>query len=391
MGEARYRGAYGGRGSAKTRSFALMTAIRAYQFAELGISGVILCGREFMNSLEDSSMEEIKQAIRSVDWLNEYFDIGEKYIRTKNRRVNYIFTGLRHNIDSLKSKARILLAWIDEAENVSEKAWSKLTPTVREESSEIWVTWNPETKGSPTDKRFRQTWHEKIIELNYTDNPFFPDVLNQERLADKQRLDDATYRWIWEGAYLELSDAQVFKGKFVVDDFEPQDNWHGPYFGLDFGFAKDPTAGSKSWIFEDCLYIEYELSKVGLEIDDTAVALKSALPDVEHYTLIADNARPESISYLRRHGLPKVRACIKGKGSVEDGIAYLKAFRKIVIHSRCIATVQEFRLYSYKVDKLSDEILPTIVDAHNHVIDSLRYALERNMKRGVHSVFDVVE
>ncbi|HEJ4210279.1 TPA: phage terminase large subunit, partial [Pseudomonas aeruginosa] len=76
-GPARYRAAYGGRGSGKTRSFAKMAAIRAYMFAEAGISGQILCGREYMNSLEDSSMEEVKQAIRSEPWLNAYFEIGE--------------------------------------------------------------------------------------------------------------------------------------------------------------------------------------------------------------------------------------------------------------------------------------------------------------------------
>lgn len=86
-GAARYRGAWGGRGSGKTRSFALMTAVRAYMYAQAGVSGQILCGREYMNSLEDSSMEEIKQAIASVPWLEAYFEVGEKYIRTKNRRV----------------------------------------------------------------------------------------------------------------------------------------------------------------------------------------------------------------------------------------------------------------------------------------------------------------
>ncbi len=156
----RYRGAYGGRGSAKTRTFALMSAVRAYVCAEANQSGVILCGREYMNSLEDSSMEEVKQAIRSVPWLNAYFDIGEKYIRTKNRRVWYTFAGLRHNLDSIKSKARILLAWVDEAENVSEIAWQKLLPTVREEGSEVWVTWNLSSTAArpiPASARTRRT------------------------------------------------------------------------------------------------------------------------------------------------------------------------------------------------------------------------------------------
>lgn len=105
-GEARYRGAFGGRGSAKTRSFALMTAVRGYMWSMAGEEGIILCGREFMNSLEDSSLEEVKAAIRSEPWLAEHYEIGEKFIRTKDRRIAYTFAGLRHNLDSIKSKAR---------------------------------------------------------------------------------------------------------------------------------------------------------------------------------------------------------------------------------------------------------------------------------------------
>ncbi|WP_236266416.1 phage terminase large subunit, partial [Escherichia coli] len=129
-------------------SFAKMTAVKGYMFAEMGVSGTLLCGREFMNTLADSSMEEIKQAIREEPFLNNYYEMGENYIRTKNRRVTYSFCGLRHNLDSIKSKARILLSWVDEAETVSEMAWRKLLPTVREEIvlpngkivySEVWV------------------------------------------------------------------------------------------------------------------------------------------------------------------------------------------------------------------------------------------------------------
>lgn len=373
----RNRGAYGGRGSAKTQTFAKMTAVVAYKRAMQGDRGVILCGREFMNSLEDSSLEEIKQAIKSEPWLADFFEIGEKYVRTKCGRVSYIFAGLRHNLDSIKSKARILLAWIDEAESVSETAWRKLLPTVRESGSEIWVTWNPEKKGSATDLRFRQNQDESmaIVEMNYSDNPWFPDVLEQERLRDKSRLDDATYRWIWEGAYLEQSEAQIFRDKFQELEFKPNGDFSGPYFGLDFGFAKDPTAGIKCWIFNGDLYIEYEAGKVGLELDDTAQYLVDRLPDVQTHMIRADSARPESISYLKRNGLPRIDGVKKWQGNVEDGIAHIKSYGKVYIHPRCRQVLNEFHLYSYKVDRLSGDILPVVVDEHNHYIDALRYAL----------------
>lgn len=210
-GEYRYRGSYGGRGSAKTRTFALMTAVKGYQFAEAGMTGQILCAREFMNSLDESSFQEIKTAILQTPWLNEYYDCGEKYIRTKNGLVNYTFSGLRHSLDSIKSKSRILLAWVDEAEPVSDKAWMKLIPTVREEGSEIWVTWNPERKDSATHKRFRinQDDDMKIIEMNWQDNPWFPNALKRERERDKKNTPEV-YEHIWEGEFLEYITGAYF-------------------------------------------------------------------------------------------------------------------------------------------------------------------------------------
>jgi len=389
-GSARYRGARGGRGSAKTRSFALMTAVRAYMFAQAGVSGVILCGREYMNSLEDSSMEEVKQAIRSVPWLDAYFEIGEKYIRTRNRRVSYTFTGLRHNLDSIKSKARVLIAWIDEAENVSEIAYQKLLPTVRENDSEVWLTWNPELDGSPTDLRFVKNPppNSNLVELNYTDNPWFPDVLEQERRNDRERLDDQTYAWIWDGAYRENSEAQVLAGKYRVAEFDPAAGWGGPYFGLDWGFSQDPTAGVKLWVHGHRLWVEYEAGKIGLENDDIAAFMIARLPGIERHVTRADSARPETISHVKSKGrdgqranLPRLQGVEKWKGSVEDGIAHLRSYKEIVIHPRCVQTLREARLYSYKVDRLTGDVLTDIVDANNHYMDAMRYALQPMIKR----------
>lgn len=201
-GEADVRGAFGGRGSAKTRSFAKMTAVRAYMWSKAGREGIILCAREYMNSLDDSSLAEVKAAIASEPWLAAHFEVGEKFIRTKDGRVSYKFCGLHENIESVKSKARILLCWVDEAEPVAESAWQVLIPTLREEDSELWVTWNPKRKGSDTDKRFRNSSdpRTKVAELNWRDNPRFPDVLNRVRLKDKAERPDS-YEYIWEGAY----------------------------------------------------------------------------------------------------------------------------------------------------------------------------------------------
>lgn len=201
-GIADVRGAFGGRGSAKTRSFAKMSAIRAYMWDQAGRSGIILCGRQFMNSLADSSLEEVKAAIDSEPWLADHFEIGEKYIRTKSGRVSYSFAGLDRNIASVKSKARILLCWVDEAEQVVEESWAVLIPTLREEDSELWVTWNPERKGSATDTRFRNSKDPrfKVVEMNWRDNPKFPEKLERDRQRDLVERPDS-YDHIWEGSY----------------------------------------------------------------------------------------------------------------------------------------------------------------------------------------------
>ena len=172
-GNAMYRGAWGGRGSAKTRSFAKMSAVQGIRFAQANMPGVIVCGREFMNSLDDSSFAEVKAAIESEPWLAERYDCGEKYIRTRDKRISFAFIGLRHNLGSIRSKARIRLLWVDEAEDVSEEAWMVADPTVREEGSEIWATWNPRRKNSATHKRFRldPPADAKIVEMNWRDNP----------------------------------------------------------------------------------------------------------------------------------------------------------------------------------------------------------------------------
>ncbi|HGM5378081.1 TPA: PBSX family phage terminase large subunit [Serratia marcescens] len=386
--DKRYRCSHGGRGSAKTRTFAMMTAVKAYQAMMNGEAGVILCAREFMNSLEESSMQEVKQAILSVPRLAANFDIGEKYIRTIDKSVNYVFCGLRHNLDSIKSKARILLCWVDEAESVSEIAWQKLSPTVREEGSEIWVTWNPERDGSATDKRFRKEAGDDCItvEMNYTDNPWFPDVLEGERLNDERRLDPATYAWVWEGAYLENSDKQVLAGKYRIAEFSDS-LWKEAerlFFGADFGFAKDPNTLVRSFILHNRLYIEYEAYGQHTELDHMP-ELYDTIPGVRDWPIKADSARPETISYLKRQGF-NISAAEKWQGSVEDGIAHLRGFDEIIIHPRCKNVAREARLWSYKTDRITGEVLPKLADGNEHCWDGIRYSLDGHIKRKSQSV-----
>ncbi len=188
-----------------------MTAVRGYMWSKAKREGIILCGRQFMNSLDDSSLEEIKATIRSEPWLADHYEVGEKYVRTKDGRIDYKFTGLDRNIDSVKSKSRILLCWVDEAEPVTEEAWQKLIPTLREEDSELWVTWNRERKKSPTNLRFGNSPdpRTKIVEINWRDNPWFPSSLNRIRLKDKDERPDS-YDHIWEGDFVTVVEGAYY-------------------------------------------------------------------------------------------------------------------------------------------------------------------------------------
>lgn len=185
------------------------------------------------------------------------------------------------------------------------------------------------------------------------------------------------YLHIWEGYPRTISDAQVFKGRFSVESF-PDDLWQKAdrlFYGADFGFARDPSTLVRCFIYERRLYVDYEAYACGVEIDELP-QLYDSVPGARKWPIKADSARPETISYLRSRAGFQISPATKWQGSVEDGIAYLKGFDKIVIHPRCQHTADEFKLYSYKVDKVTNEVLPVIVDKHNHIIDAIRYSLD---------------
>lgn len=214
-GEADVRGAYGGRGSGKTRSFAKMAAVRGMIYGLGGTSGIILCARQFMNSLEDSSLEECKRAIEEEPCLAAYYEVGDKYIKSRDGRITFAFAGLDRNIGSIKSKGRILLCWVDEAEPVTDEAFTILIPTLREEgdgwNAELWVTWNPKRKTASVEKRFRSSADArvKIVECNWKDNPKFPAKLERDRQRDLAERPDQ-YEHIWEGAFASVVEGAYF-------------------------------------------------------------------------------------------------------------------------------------------------------------------------------------
>lgn len=391
-GSVTYRGAHGGRGSGKSMNFAKMAAIW----------GVIeplriLCVREIQASIKDSFHAELKAAIASEEWLTKAYDVGTDYLRSNINGTMFLFKGLFANLTTVKSTANIDLTIVEEAEDVSEEGWVALEATVlRKPKSELWVVWNPKIEGSPTDIRFRSVEAAndpdyKIVELNAADNPWFPKGLQKLRDKQEKLFDAAKFAWIWEGAYLKNDESKIFANRWKVGIRTVTPDWHGPYHGVDWGFSVDPTAAVRCWISPDEteLYIDREAGKVGLDLDETAKYLMEAIPDIQKHSVIADSARPEAISIVgnsktanglnRPHFLPRIEAAVKGPGSVEDGIEHLKTY-SLIVHPACAEMQNEFKRYSFKVDRLTGEVTTTIVDKYNHYIDALRYAVEKVMQ-----------
>lgn len=368
----RYKVFYGGRGSGK--SWAVAQALIV--MSDLACIRVLCC-REIQNSIRDSSYQVLKDTAERLGIAGR-FSFLESEIRHNVTGSRFIFKGLLRNEQSVKSTEGIDIAWVEEAQTVSEVSWEVLIPTIRKPGSEIWVTFNPLNADDPTTKRFVENPPPDayVRKVNYDENPYLPDSLRKELEHDRET-DYEKYLHIWEGYPRTISDAQVFKGRFVVEEFP--DEWAAQadrlFFGADFGFANDPNTLVRCFIREKRLYIDYEAYGVGVELDEMD-ALYRSVPGSKLWPIHADAARPETISYLANRCGYRISAAKKWQGSVEDGVAYLKSFEKIVIHPRCKHAAEEFKLYSYKIDKVTNEVLPVIVGKWDHVIDAVRYSLD---------------
>ena len=333
-----------------------------------------VCVREIQKSLNQSVKRLLETKIQDMN-AGAYFEVQDVVIKSKKGDGAIIFQGMQnHTADSIKSLEGYDCAWVEEAQSLSQSSLDLLRPTIRKPNSELCFTWNPRQQNDPVDFLLRGPTPPKdstVVKVNYTDNPWFPDVLRDEMEYDKRR-DPDKYQHVWMGSYLSNSMSRVFKN-WRIDEFEaPRDAIHR--MGADWGFAVDPTTLVRCHIIGRTLYIDHEAYMVGCEIVNTP-ELFMQVPEAEKWPIVADSARPETISHMRKNGFPKIMTAVKGPRSVEEGIEFLKNY-DIVVHPRCTHTIDELMLYSYKIDQLTGKILPVLEDKKNHVIDALRYACE---------------
>lgn len=368
LADGRYKGVWGGRGSGKSHAMAEYIVERCVM-----AKCDVVCIREVQKSLSMSVKKLIEQKIECLG-LSHLFDVQRDKIGTPYGGV-MVFSGMQnHTADSIKSLEGFDIAWVEEAQSLSQRSLDLLRPTIRKEGSEILFTWNPRLATDPIDQFLRSGEPYKgaiVVEANYQDNPWFPDVLRAEMEYDRAR-DPEKYQHVWLGKYEMNSEARVFRN-WTVEEFErPAGTVHR--LGADWGFSVDPSTLVRCDIEGRRLYVDYEAYMVGCEIDQLP-DLFDRVPDSRKWFITADSARPETISYMRRHGYPKINAAVKGAKSLEEGVEFLKSF-DIIVHPRCVHTIDELTMYSYKTDPLTGLVLPILEDKKNHVIDALRYACE---------------
>jgi phage terminase large subunit len=384
LAPSRYKGAWGGRGSGKSHFFA-EAMIEAHILDPTTYS---VCVRENQKSLAQSVKRLLETKIEALG-AGDYFEVQEAVIKSRRGDGRIIFQGMKtHTADSIKSLEGYDRAWVEEAQSLSQTSLDMLRPTIRKPGSELWFTWNPREKSDPVDHLLRGDTPPKdavVLGVNYDRNPWFPDVLRDEMEYDRRR-DPDKYNHVWLGGYLANSEARVFRN-WRVEEFEaPRDAIHR--LGADWGFSVDPSVLVRCHIIGRTLYVDYEAYQVGCEIVNLP-DLFMTVPDAEKWPLTADSARPETISHMRKHGFPRIFPAVKGPRSLEEGVEWLKSY-DIVVHPRCVHTIDELTLYSYKRDPLTDRILPVLEDKKNHVIDALRYACEGVRRAKVNPITPII-
>jgi phage terminase large subunit len=365
---ARYKGAWGGRGSGKSHFFATLAIAESVR-----AKCDIVCIREIQLTLNQSVKKLLEMKIEQMGLVSRFRVLTGHIESDLGGRI--IFQGMQnHNADSIKSLEGYDRAWVEEAQSLSQRSLDLLRPTIRKESSEIWFGWNPNLETDPVNALMRG---EKpppgsvVVEANYRDNPWFPEVLRLEAEYD-QRRDPEKFAHVWLGQYQRNSEARVFKN-WKIEEFERPP---GTIFrlGADWGYAIDPSVMVRCSIDGNRLYIDYEAYQFGCEIVNLP-ALFMSVPEAEKWPSVADSARPETISHMNKNGFPKMTAAIKGPKSLDEGIAFLQSF-DVIVHPRCRHVIDELTLYRYKQDPLTGKVLPLLEDKNNNCIDAIRYACE---------------
>lgn len=254
---ARYRVLYGGRGGSKSWNIARALLLKG---CEQTIR--VLCAREFQTSIKDSVHRLLCDQIFNLG-IEAHYEITERSIRGING-TEFIFVGIKNNTNNVKSVEGIDIAWVEEAQSVSPNSWNVLVPTIRKDNSEIWISFNPELPTDETWKRFVISPPENAVvqKINWSDNPWFPEVLDLERRALQGR-DIEAYNNVWEGIPRQTVNGAIFAKEVTMAELEgricnvPYDQSKPVHAVFDLGWADQTAVWILQFVGQETRLIRY--------------------------------------------------------------------------------------------------------------------------------------
>lgn len=355
---------HGGRYSLKSHSVARYLLIRARQRTTR-----IGCFREFQNSISDSSHQLLADLIQKYS-LSE-FKVSDKSIVNGITGSEFLFKGMHHNEQSIKSLEGLDIAWVEEAQTVSQSSIDILTPTVRKDGSQIIYTYNRLLEDDPVHVRLVVEGRPNtlIINVNYDialKYGVMPDVIRLEMEDDKaNRPALYKHKWLGEPNSMEL---KIYKDWAIIDEIPHEARLVRR--GLDFGYSNDPASLIDVYYYNGGYILDEQLYRKGMLNKPLAdfVANLTAPETI----VVADSAEPKSIDELKSYGLTILPAN-KGADSVRNGIATVQA-QRISVTKRSGHLIREYRGYLWRCDRDGKQL--TIPEAGNdHALDAVRYAI----------------
>lgn len=374
----RYKVCYGGRGGAKSWGIARALLI-------LGAKSTlrILCAREFQTSIKDSVHKLLCDQIDSMG-LTGFYEITDKSIRGKNG-TEFFFVGLRNNVTNVKSIEGVDICWVEEAQTVSKTSWNVLIPTIRKEQSEIWVSFNPELDTDETYQRFVLNSPDncKVVKINWSDNPWFPETLRLEKDALRDR-DIEAYNTVWEGLCRQTVDGAIFAREIQMAELEDRitrvayDATKPVHAVFDLGWS-DATA---IWFVQ---FIGME-TRVIRYIEDSQKTISDYLAKMQTYGYVYDtlwlphDAENKTLAAAGRSIDQIVRAAgyktkIIPRTPIVDSInAARTLFRNCWFdRENCYDGLQCLRHYRYEVDPETKQFSKNpLHDQYSHGADAFR-------------------
>ena len=364
---------YGGRYSLKSHTVARFLLIRARQTKTR-----VACFREFQNSIAESSHQLLS------DIINQYgltdFEITDKNIVNKINGSDFIFKGLWHNEQSIKSIEGIDIAWVEEAQTVSKKSLEVLTPTVRKKGSKIVYTYNRLLEDDPVHQRLVIEGRPDtiIINVNYDialKYGWMPDEIKKE-IEDDQSFRPALYKHKWLGEP-NSSERKIFKDWKIIDEIPHQA--HLERYGLDYGYTNDPTAIVAVYSFQGEYIIDEIVVRKGVKAE---VIAELILNQGREALTVADSVDPEQTDEIKKRGVPIVPVS-KTKSGSKNFVSWsieLVQSQRVSVTKNSVNVIQAYNNYFWEVDR-DEKILNIPCHDYSDPMDAIRYAIVSILKK----------